>query len=226
MTKTRERALGEVLSSGWGQVLKPAANRGLLAHGPPRGRNVTFVAPAPWLGRPIDETDPDDAAASILSRFLDTSGPANLTDFARWLGVDPKTAREIMQPHAADLVPVETEGHVGWLTPEGAKAATEAAPAEGAYLLPGFDPYTLAPLSHRDYIIPLGKVGEVSRAAGWIAPVILEDGRIVGTWETDEGSVVLAPFGKLAERTVSALRSYAQERFHGLLGDPIAVTVP
>ena len=35
--------------------------------------------------------------------------------------------------------------------------------AHGAHLLPGFDPYTLAPISHREHIIPEGKVDEVSR---------------------------------------------------------------
>ena len=55
VAKTRDRGLGEALSSGWSQVLKPAANRGLLAQGPPRGRNVTFVDPGAWLGASLEE---------------------------------------------------------------------------------------------------------------------------------------------------------------------------
>ena len=31
----------------------PVAQRGLLCFGPPAGRNVTFVRPSAWLGRPI-----------------------------------------------------------------------------------------------------------------------------------------------------------------------------
>jgi hypothetical protein len=226
VSKTRDRALGEALSSGWGQVLKPAANRGLLAQGPPRGRNVTFVGPAAWVGGPYDDLDPETATGAILRRFLDSSGPADLTDFGRWLGVDPKTARHLVAPHLESLVAVDTEGHVGWLTSDGASAAAEAGRAEGAYLLPGFDPYTLAPLSHRDHIIPEGRVDEVSRAAGWIAPVILDRGRIVGTWEVDGGAIVLAPFGKLTKKTVVALQEHANRRYHGLLGASIVVTVP
>src|SRR5262245_38938453 len=37
------------LGSGWGGFLKPAARRGMLAFGPSRGTNVTFVRPAAWL---------------------------------------------------------------------------------------------------------------------------------------------------------------------------------
>jgi len=162
----------------------------------------------------------------VVERFLDANGPATIADFARWFGVDPKTGRELMTPVLENLVPVAIEGYQGWLTKRGAKAAARTDPGQGAHLLPGFDPYTLAPLSHREHIIPKGKIDEVSRAAGWIAPVILENGRIVGTWESDSGTITLQPFGKLPKKTISALADHVEERYHGLLGKSIAVTVP
>jgi hypothetical protein len=227
VAKTRDGGLGEALSSGWGQVLKPAANQGLLAQGPPRGRNVTFVDPGAWLGDAIVDPAPEDAMQVVVERFLDANGPATIGDFARWFGVDPKTGRELMTPFLGDLVPVATEGHTGWLTAHGAKEASKTGPVQGSHLLPGFDPYTLAPISHRDHIIPEGKVDEVSRAAGWIAPVILDNGRIAGTWEFLEDRVIaLQPFGKLPKKMISALKDHVEERYHGLLGAPIAVTVP
>jgi hypothetical protein len=226
VAKTHDRGLGEALSSGWSQVLKPAANRGLLAQGPPRGRNVTFVDPGAWLGAPFDEPVPEVAMRAVVERFLDANGPATISDFARWFGVDPKTGRELMEPHIDRLVPIETEGHVGWLTADAAKTAGKAEPADGAHLLPGFDPYTLAPLSHREHIIPKGKVDQVSKAAGWIAPVILVHGRIMGTWESKSGAIGLQPFGKLPKKTISVLRDHVEQRYHGLLGKSIAVTVP
>jgi Winged helix DNA-binding domain len=226
VAKTRDRGLGDALSSGWSQVLKPAANRGLLAQGPPRGRNVTFVDPGVWLGASLVEPGPEEAMRVVVERFLDACGPATVSDFARWFGVDPKTGRELMTPVGEDLVPVDIEGYQGLLTKAGAKAAAKTKPAESAHLLPGFDPYTLAPLSHREHIIPKGKIDQVSKAAGWIAPVILVSGRIVGTWETDDGSVALRPFGKLPGKTISALKDHVEQRYHGLLGKSIAVTVP
>jgi Winged helix DNA-binding domain len=162
----------------------------------------------------------------LVERFLDANGPATINDFARWFGVDPKSGRELMTPDLENLVPVDIEGYQGLLTKAGAKAAAKAKPSESAHLLPGFDPYTLAPLSHREHIIPKGKVDQVSKAAGWIAPVILDKGRIVGTWETDDGSIALQPFGKLPKKTISALQDHVEQRYHGLLGKSIAVTVP
>jgi Winged helix DNA-binding domain len=226
LSKTRDRGLGEALSSGWGQVLKPAANQGLLAQGPPRGRNVTFVDPGAWLDSAIAEPSAEEAMRVVVERFLDANGPATIMDFARWFGVDPKTGRELMTPSLENLVPVDIEGYQGWLTKGGAKAAARIKPTRTAHLLPGFDPYTLAPLSHREHIIPQGKVDDVSKTAGWIAPVILEDGRIVGTWESKSGAIALQPFEKLPKKTISALEDHIEKRYHGLLGKSIAVTVP
>jgi hypothetical protein len=224
--KTKDRGLTEALSSGWSQVLKPAANQGLLAQGPLRGRNVTFVDPSAWLGSVVEEPTPDEAMRVVVERFLDANGPATIADFARWFGVDPKTGRELMSPFLDDLIPVSIEEFQGWLTNAGAKSAATTDPDDGAYLLPGFDPYTLAPISHREHTIPTGKVGEVSRAAGWIAPVILENGRIMGTWESKSGAIRLQPFGELTKKTISALENHVEQRYHDLLGKSIVVTVP
>lgn len=218
---TGDAALGAALRSGWGQVLKPASHQGLLVQGPPRGRNVTFVSPTAWLGE-MKDPRPDEAVLDLVERFFEVNGPATSEDFSRWLGRAHKTARELMGTALERLIPVVVEGSPAWMTVAGAAAVAETAPSPGAYLLPGFDPYTLAPISHRAHTIPPGRVNEVSRAAGWIAPVILDDGRIVGTWETEPGNqVVLHPFGRLAKSTLVALERHVNDRYQGLLGtDP------
>lgn len=88
-----ESKLAEALRSGWSAVLKPAANQGLLAQGPPRGRNVTFVDPRAWVGDSSAEPGPEEAMRIVLARFFDANGPATVVDFARWFGVDPKSGR-------------------------------------------------------------------------------------------------------------------------------------
>ena len=158
------------------------------------------------VGQP-DEPDPDAAAATVLARFLDVNGPATRDDIARWLGERPKAARLLLAAHADDLVEVDVEGATAWMTPGGAAGAA-AAGARGRRLLPGFDPWVLAPISHRAHTIPDGHVDDVSRAAGWISPVLLVDGRVAGTWEpaTQDGvtTVTVTPFARLPKRVVIA----------------------
>jgi hypothetical protein len=225
--------LGEQLRSGWAAVFKPAANRGLLCQGPPQDGNITFTDPTRWLG--LDEAggdavaDADGAMATVLARFLDAHGPATRDDLARWLGVAPKAARLALAAHADELAEVSVEGHAAWMTPAGAAAAAAAAPPEGVYLLPGFDPYVLAPLSHRAHTIPEGRIDAVSRTAGWISPVLLVDGRVAGTWETEvSGATVTAtisPFAPLPRRVVAAAGEHFRARYAAALGDDLQVTV-
>jgi Winged helix DNA-binding domain len=221
--------LGEQLRSGWAAVFKPAANRGLLCQGPPQGTNITFTDPARWLGDTSTEPDPEAAMATVLARFLDANGPATREDLARWLGVPPKAARLVLSRHGDDLTEVSVEGHKAWMTPAGATAAEASGPAEGAYLLPGFDPYVLAPISHRAHTIPQGRVDAVSRAAGWISPVLLVDGRIAGTWEPttagDVTSVTLTPFAPLPARVMKAVSAHLRDLWASVLGTDVRVEV-
>jgi hypothetical protein len=233
--RLRTRHLAEVLRSGWSAVLKPAANQGLLAQGPPVNGNVTFVDPARWLGSDLDQPDPEEAAAEVIDRFLDVNGPATQDDLARWLGVQPKLGRELLTPHTDRLVLVDVDGHRGWMTKTGAAQAARARPKHTVYLLPGFDPYVLAPLSHRQHTIPKGRVAEVSRTAGWISAVLLVDGRIAGTWTTepDDGGdggpvVTIRPFDGvdgLPAAVLAAAERHVRNRYRGLLGSGRRVEV-
>jgi hypothetical protein len=228
---TGHAQLGEQLRSGWAAVFKPAANRGLLCQGPPRGTNITFTDPARWLGDAGGDPDPDPQAAmaAVLARFLDAHGPATRDDLARWLGVTPKAARLALAPHVDDLVEVDVEGDAAWMTPDGATAAAASGPAEGVFLLPGFDPYVLAPISHRAHTIPEGRVEAVSRAAGWISPVLLVDGRIAGIWEpaASDGTttVTVTPFAPLPKRVIAAAERHLAARYAPAFGADMRLEV-
>jgi hypothetical protein len=234
--------LGEQLRSGWAAVFKPAANRGLLCQGPPRDGNVTFTDPDRWLGTSGGaggsrvDVDPDEAMAAVLARFLDAYGPATRDDLARWLGVTPKAARLALAAHGDGLVEVNVEGDSAWMTTDGAAAAEGgtgsaggSGPGGDVYLLPGFDPYVLAPLSHRARTIPAGRIEAVSRTAGWISPVLLVDGRVAGTWASERTgaatTVTVTPFAELPARVVEAAAAHLAARYGPSLGPDARLVV-
>lgn len=77
--------------------------------------------------------------------------------------------------------------------------ATEA--SEVVRLLPGFDQYVLGPGTGAMEVIPRQWRALVSRQAGWISPVVVHGGRVVGVWEprapqTDIPAVVRRSGGK------------------------------
>lgn len=221
--------LAEQLRSGWGAVLKPAANRGLLCFGPDRGRNVTFVSPSDWLGDPGPAPATDEAVRQVVHRFLDAYGPADHADFGRWFGVREAAARRVLATYADDLAVAEVDGFRGWVTRQGAEQLARAEPARGTVLLGGFDPYVLAPVSHRAVLVPEGHIEDVSRTAGWISPVVLVDGFVVGTWSDDRdgaGTVVeVTPFAPIDARQVAAVEQAVEALPPALLPGPVAVRV-
>jgi Winged helix DNA-binding domain len=224
----RKPAFAEKIRSGWGVMLKPAAAGGLLCFGPDRDRNVTFIDPRGHLPRvKWDDIDPDAALREIVTRFLDTYGPATHGDFGRWWGTDAASARKVFAAHADAMVAVSTDGKMSWLTPDGAEQLRGLRSPKGVLLLPAFDPYVIAPISARAYTIPDGFVDRVSRTAGWISPVLLVDGVVAGTWKLDQQGdkavIIVEPFATITATTKKAAAKYAR-RYRRILDADVDVT--
>ncbi|WP_162605690.1 winged helix DNA-binding domain-containing protein [Jiangella aurantiaca] len=241
---TREELLAEIarevrapgieaaVRSGWGQMFKPAAAGGLLCSGPERDRNVTFTSPRTWLPDVPWDEQPDEhtAMAAVIERFLDVYGPATHEDFGRWWGTDAAKARRLFKEHAAVMVQVDIDGATCWSTPAALadlQQNKQNDDAVGVHLLPGFDPYVIAPLGHRAYTVPEGFIDRVSRAAGWISPVLLVDGVVRGVWshELKNGTLTVAvePSAKVTAATKKAATA-AAGRYGELFDSDVRLT--
>src|SRR5262245_53858891 len=133
-----DTTLGAQLSSGWGQFLKPAAGSGLLAFGPDRGRNVTFVSPRAWIGDSLtDQVDPLAALGGLVERWLTVFPGASREAAARWWGIASRpTMTRALAAANVDVVEVDVEGTKGWVHAVDADALTTADPPTGVRLLP------------------------------------------------------------------------------------------
>jgi len=191
----------EHLRSGWGAVLKPLAWQGLLCQGPSSGGTVTFARPdlylPSWPGLP----DAGEAGPRVVERYLAVHGPATEGVFDEWLlrGATPKRVlRGWFGELRADgrIVAVDVEGDPCWARAADVDALAAAEPSDAVRLLPAFDQYVLAPGTKDPHLLDPVRRRDVSRAAGWIAPVVLVGGRIGGTWEVSDGAVRLELFAE------------------------------
>ena len=215
------------LSSGWGTLFKPLAWQGLIVNGAPRGGRPTFAAPPDvvpgWRGLP----DPDDAGPRVLTDYLGTYGPASPATFDEWL-LRGGTARATLRRWSTELTDARTLSPVEVHDPDGTTetllARTEdldalvapgpVPPGDGVRLLPAFDQWILGPGTKDPHVVPPAHRRAVSRAAGWIAPVVLRDGRVVGTWEAGPDGPAITLFAGEADLPAAALAAERERWRH------------
>jgi hypothetical protein len=205
------------LTQGFGAVLKPAAFRGLLCFGPPRGRNVTFVAPRSWLRDwPAGQPAVEAAIDALVLAHAGAYGPSDPAEFARWFDLKPPLAKRAYArlTEAGALAWVDVEGVAG-AVPRDLLDSLLAEPARASTppvvrLLPAFDPYTVGSTRQLDRLMPAARKAEVSRPQGWISPVLAVDGRIAGVWERDPtGAVAVTAFERLGRPVTDTLKRLA-----------------
>ncbi len=195
--ETGSRHLAEVLGSGWGTLLKPLAWWGVLCYGPPRGTNVTFTSPEGWLPGWKGLPPMDEAARTVVHAYLGAHGPATPDQFDNWLMRKANRKRDVKAWFAAaedGLAMVDVEG-VPMYVQEGHRdelLATE--PTSSVRLLGAFDQYVLGAGTGATYLVPAEHRKAVSRAGGWISPVVLHEGRVAGVWEDMDGDIAVTAF--------------------------------
>ena len=202
----------QLLKSGWGGMLKPAARNGLLCFGPSRGQSVTFVSPRKWFSSWRD-LDPDEAIVEVARRYLRSYGPATRIDFARWWGAWPGVANAAWSRLAEEIVPVAVDGARLDLLEDDLMSISKAQFETRVQLLPLFDPYLMGH-AKRDHLFDKVHAQKVSRTAGWISAVVLVDGRVAGTWthSTNKSlSIRVAPFSRLSADVLAQVRQRASE---------------
>lgn len=182
---TGDEHLRPLLASGWGQLFKPLSFLGELCHGVPRAGKVTFTAP-PRVG----EMSAEEGGVALLRAFLGAHGPASTAAFDGWL-FRGLTRRAVLRQWFADLAPatVTVEGEDLFALPEHVDELRAARPSEETFLLAGFDQYVMGAPRDLEPLLPAAAKAAVSRAAGWISPVVVHRGRVVGTWDARDGTL-------------------------------------
>ncbi len=120
--------------------------------------------------------DPEAALAEGLGRFVAARGPTAVDDAAWWSGL-PKTLVRAALARAQGLEPVLVGG-------EPMLVASDAAAGRrsGVRLVPGFDEWILGYRDRSHTASPAMLHAMVPGGNGVFKPVVLVDGRAVGTW--------------------------------------------
>jgi hypothetical protein len=195
-------------------IVRPAIISGLICYGPDSRREVTFVRVDRWL-KGSDPIEEDEAKEILLRRYLRAYGPATLQDFCRWSGISMKEAKPVWNAVQKDLVEVSIEGAKAWILRDDL-SALQSSKLQGniVHLLPSFDSYLLAHVN-KDHLVHPQHYKRVYRNQGWLSPVILLNGRVVGIWVRKtvgaKSSVQTELFEKVPHSVLSEIERLSEE---------------
>jgi uncharacterized protein YcaQ len=195
-------------------IFRMAVVEGLICYGPSSGSQGAFVRTDQWLPkqRKISERD---AQHAMLRGFLRAYGPATLRDFAKWTGFGMPDAKAVWTRHWDEMLEVDVDGHRASILRNDLRVLRESSLREPIVrLAPSFDPYMLAHSSKDHYLEP-AHYKKVYKSAGWLAPVVLVDGRVAGIWSSERVNKCLLididPFEKMPKKIRSAIEHEAEQ---------------
>ena len=164
------------------------AQAGLICLAARRGKQPTFALLDHWTPRGRDLSG-DDALREIATVYLRAHAPATAKDFAWWSGLTMADVKRALHLAGDLLHAARIDGVEYWLI---RNAPEPIADPVNVRLLPAFDEYTVA-YADRSFAADVSLLPSISHG---LAPNILIEGRIAGTWKRTvlaQGSVAITP---------------------------------
>jgi hypothetical protein len=205
-------------------ILGQLAQSQLICFGARQGKQPTFTLLDEWA--PAAKSLPrDEALATLALRYFASHGPATVQDFMWWSGLTASDARAGLGAVATQLAHETFDGQDYYFVqePPGDRASTGE-----AFLLPPFDELLVAYRNRSASLHPDHSTLVVPGGNGIFFPIVVIDGRVLGTWKRTfkRDSVVLtfSPFEAFSNAQTGAISAVA-ERYAAFVGKQAAVVV-
>jgi hypothetical protein len=204
-TEARERVkrAGVELNTQTGMhIVGLAVTTGMACLGPDRGSQACLVRREDWLGK-LPPFDRDRAMAQLARVYVHAFAPATDRDFAYWSGLglrDVRTALETISPELEEV-------RVGDKTMVARRGGLPRLPRPGQVrMLGNFDTYLLGWKDRSFSTSGEHALHVKAGGGGWIRPVIVEDGTVVGGWRSTRSGGALQLELKLPQGELDRLR--------------------
>lgn len=178
---SRYRHLRTVVAEGNDTLLKPLTWQGDMGLGPAGDGEATFLrlddVPG-WTGIP----ELDEAGPTVVAAYFRTQGPATVDRVHDWfgkgLGAKRKAISRWLDKLDDRLEPVSVDGDRVLVLREDLDDLCSASASTGVRLLPGRDPWVMAPGTDDTRVVPAARREAVSRSAN----LVVSRGAVAGTW--------------------------------------------
>jgi hypothetical protein len=215
LSRARLPCTGPALS----HLLAVAELEGVICSGAPRAGVSTYALLEQRAPRARPVMPRPEAIAELAWRYARSRGPVTAADFGWWAGVTLTEARRGLADAGSRLVSEAVAGETRWRANESTDGSRRVTPA--AHLLPWYDEY-LVSYKDRSAVLDPQFVRRVNAGGGLLAPCILLNGQVAGTWRRTLAKrsvdISLTPFEAQTPRAQRMIEAAAARygRFLGL----------
>lgn len=183
-------------------IMRLAVTSGIACLGPDRGKTTCLVRREDWLGKQRG-FDRDRALGELARIYISAFAPAIDRDFAYWAGLPLRDVRAGLEAISKEIEEVRV-GEQTMLMPRGKRPRL---PATGQVrMLGNFDTYLLG-WKDRAFSVDDDHALHVKEGGGgWIRPVLVEDGIVIGGWRSRRHGDRLEITLNLPKRDLTRLR--------------------
>jgi hypothetical protein len=160
-------------------IMMNAELDGLVCNGRMKGKQITYSLLEERVSKPKTTLTKEEALSKLALRYFESHGPATLLDFSWWSGFAPTICKMAVNAIELQLNFVEIENQKYWL---GKNSSDENSFRESVHFLPAFDEILIS-YKTREASILLEHQAKAFTNNGIFKPIILENGKVIGTWK-------------------------------------------
>ena len=126
-----------------------------------------------------NKTERIEALALLAKKYFTSHGPATISDFAWWSGLNNTDAKRALESVKSEFYSAVIDEQTYWFPNSNSISKLNK---DKIYLLPAFDELIIS-YKNRTAYLPSGKNNKVISNNGIFKPVIVLNGKIAGTWK-------------------------------------------
>ena len=160
-------------------IMMYAELSGLVCNGKMKGKEITYALLEEKVSKPQSKLTKEEGLAKLAKRYFESHGPATLLDFSWWSGFPQTTAKLAIISIESELNSVEIDNQKYWF---GTNFTGVDNFCESVHFLPAFDEILIS-YKTREASILLEHQSKAFTNNGIFKPIILENGKVIGTWK-------------------------------------------
>lgn len=160
-------------------IMMHAELEGLVCNGKMKGKQITYALLEERVQKPKTKLTKEDGLAKLALRYFESHGPATLLDFSWWSGFSPTICKNTINAIELQLNIIEIENQAYYFVNQ---LSDEKLFRESVHFLPAFDEILIA-YKTREASILLEHQNKTFTNNGIFKPIILENGKVIGTWK-------------------------------------------